>query len=206
MRNFKSTKKRIDKKAINVFLSALVVFGNMVISGKGSQVMAQETMEYEEYENQASGQEILNVSAGFGLPELFNIGLRRQFEQFQIELSTGFVPDAVTPDQGLSIYTVSVNVRNHIAGSSELSDRRPWYLKKGLILFRYADKDPRDVEDHFFLDVRIGRDFNLSNKLGIYFDIGPVLNFASRGGEFVEEEFPPLMLGFGIGLFYRYLR
>jgi len=129
------------------------------------------------------------------MPEMFNIGLQRQFEQFQIELSTGFFPGPEAP-----IYTVSVNIRSHIAGTSKFSNRRPWYLKKGLIFFRLADKDPRYVDDYLFLDVRIGRDFNLSNKLGIYFDIG-VLHLVYTG--VTEEEFPPLWPGFGIGVFFR---
>jgi len=36
----KSTKKRIDKKAMNIFLHALIIFGVLSISGSGMQVLA----------------------------------------------------------------------------------------------------------------------------------------------------------------------
>lgn len=166
-----------------------------------------------ENDHQSSGREKLNIiSAGFGLPEMFNIGLRSQLEQVQIGLSIGGFPKALTPDEDLSNYTASVDVRHHFGGLSELSNRRPWYGKIGLIFWRQVVEGytivgrqySGGVDDHSFLDTRIGRDFNLSNKLGIYFEIGASWLLTSDDEYFIDDlgrVFP----GAGIGVFIRTL-
>jgi hypothetical protein len=143
------------------------------------------------YVNQAFGQEEadtldidqlfekekVNISVGLGFPEALNISVRYQLEQLQIGISAGYIPTWM--DLSISGY-----VHYHFAGFSKLSNRRPWFVRGGL-----------SFSDQQRLNLRIGRDFNISRKIG--FEIG-------LGVTWCLDLFPTqLENGIGVAIFYR---
>ncbi|MFN2396527.1 MAG: hypothetical protein ABR597_12665 [Bacteroidales bacterium] len=148
------------------------------------------------------GQEKLNVSAGIGLPEFLNVGLRFQHNQAQIGLSVGTMP---LKDE--SLFSVSGDVYYHFAGSSALSDRRPWYGRVGLNYLR--NETHHFIDKFMYFNVRVGRDFNISEKFGVNFDAGAIFELYNEeirkvppSGWNFDFDFPVLP-SFGIGFFYR---
>ncbi|MGA2408444.1 MAG: hypothetical protein ABSF81_17085 [Bacteroidales bacterium] len=154
------------------------------------------------YGNQTSGQKNVNISAGFGLPELLNIGVRYQLEQVQIGLSVGSIP--VKKDE--SIFSVSGDVFYHFGGYSKLSTRHPWYGRVGLDYLK--DETETLLDKYLYLNSRIGRDFNISKKIAIEIEAGAFFRLfyneirknPSNAWEF-DFNFPVLP-SFGIGLSY----
>lgn len=136
------------------------------------------------------GQEKVNISAGFGVPEFFNIGVRYQLEQKQIGLSIGTVE---------GVFSVSSDFYIHSAGFSKLSKRRPWYGRIGLNYRRQSRGE--EILNQFFLPLRVGYEINISSKIGIELDLGVVflLNEEARF-------YGPVMPGFGINAFYRIIK
>src|SRR6478735_1147570 len=115
--------------------------------------------------NQSFGQEKVNISAGVGFAEFLNVGVRYQLKQAQIGISLGSLPRK----EG-SLISVSGDYYGHFAGSSKLSNRRPWYGRAGLNYIR--DEDSTHNDKYVYLNFRFGRDINISKKLGIQIDAG----------------------------------
>ncbi len=148
------------------------------------------------------GQEKVNISAGIGSPELLNVGLRFQFDQAQIGLSLGSMP---VKDE--SMVSFAGDVYYHFAGSSVLSNRRPWYGRGGLTWLRYETNTL--IDKHLYLNARVGRDLNISEKFGVNIDAGLSFELYS---ERTRKEPPgiwsfqldfPVLPSLGIGFFYR---
>lgn len=156
--------------------------------------------------NQALGQEKINISAGLGHPELLNLGVRFQLEQSQLGLSAGLLPNS--DDEA---FAVAGDYYYHFGGASELSTRKPWFAKAGLNY--YNVKNEFEKNQYLFLVPRIGRDFNLSRKVGIALEGGISLVLSRKeielkpraGSGFFDGSgetgniFPSL----GINVFYR---
>lgn len=148
------------------------------------------------------GQGKISITGGFSTAELLNGGVQYRIKQSQIGLSAGFIP--ANSYQSLAI---SGTFCHHFAGSSKFSDLHPWYGKSGILYL--VDEGEYLMDKGFYLPVLIGRDFNISNKFGINFDLG--LGFllsndrtikkmsTSEYGESEASSFPC----FGIGCFYR---
>ncbi len=153
------------------------------------------------YSHQVFGQEKVNISAGVGIMELINLGVRFQLNQSQIGFGVGFFPAAdetVTSFHGDYYF--------HFAGKSKLSTRRPWYGKFGLNYLR--DEDESDILNYLFLNLKVGRDFNISKRLGIAFEVGGLVKLMYNKVEKIPSNswnpVIPALPGFGIGLFYRF--
>ena len=154
------------------------------------------------HSNQVFGQEKVNLSTGFGIPELLNIGVRYQLSQVQIGLSVGSIP---VPNE--NIISISGDVYYHFGGFSELSNRRLWYVKIGLNYLR--DETESVIDKYLYLNTRVGRDFNISNKIGIEIDVGAIFQLDNEvirkkppSGWNIDIEMP-VIPSIGIGLFYR---
>jgi hypothetical protein len=140
--------------------------------------------------NQIFGQEKINISLGIGFPEAINIGLRHQLNQTQFGVSVGSFP---AEDE--SIFSISGDVFYHFGGFSGFSTRRPWYIRTGLNYFR---DEKISLFEYSYLNLRVGRDFNISKKIGIEFDWGIGLRLMDTSGWDI-----PVMPSFGLGLFCR---
>jgi len=152
--------------------------------------------------NQSFAQEKVNISAGIGLPELLNVGVRYQLKQAQIGLGFGFMPLKEE-----SLISVSGDGYYYFAGLSRLSNRRTWYGRLGLNYMR--DENKFLVDKYLYLNLRFGRDFNFSKKFGVQIEAGTIFQLfnetirkvPSSGWDF-DIEFPVLP-SIGMGLFYR---
>jgi hypothetical protein len=147
-------------------------------------------------------QEKINLSAGTCLPELFNIGARYQLKQTQIGLSVGSLP--LKDEQVIS---VSGDLYYHFAGISELSERRLWYGRLGLIYLHNETKSL--IGKYLCLNTRIGKDFNITKKVGFEIDAGVIFLLTSKetrkepaNGWSLNLKFPVLP-SIGLGFFYR---
>jgi len=150
------------------------------------------------------GQEDVNISTGFGFPELINIGVRYQSNQTQIGLSIGAMPLGSNEN----IISISGDIYYHFGGFSELSNRRPWYGRIGLNYLR--DENENIIDKYFFLNTRLGRDFNISKKIGIEIDVGAIFRLSNKeirkkpsSGWNIDTKPPVVFPSLGIGLFYR---
>ncbi len=151
--------------------------------------------------NQLSAQKKYILSTGFGIPELLNIGLSYHYDQFQIGMSVGTMP---VPDE--HIITVAGDIRYHFGGSSGLSDRRPWYGRIGLNYLK--DETKNYIDKYSYLNTRIGREFNITNRFGIAIDAGAIFQLSHSkirktpsSGWDLDLEFPVLP-SLGIGFYY----
>ena len=153
------------------------------------------------YEHHVVGQEKFVISTGFGIPELLNIGVRFRHDQFQTGLSIGSMPLV-----NEKIFSISGDTRYHFGGFSELSDSRPWYGRIGLNYLR--DETRSIIDNYLYLNARIGREFNLSHKLGIEADVGASFQLYHKEVRKISSGWNwdlnfPVIPGLVIGLFYR---
>jgi hypothetical protein len=141
------------------------------------------------------GQDKLNIAAGIGFPELVNIGARYQHRQTQFGMNIGSFPSATE-----AYLSVSGDVYYHFGGFSGLSIRRPWYGRIGLNYLRREDKElySSSKYSYSYLQFRVGRDFNISKKFGIDFDLGIGIQILNT-----ERSDIPVMPFTGLVLFYR---
>ena len=117
-------------------------------------------------DSQVLGQEKVNLSIGAGIPEWLNIGIRYQLEQTQIGMSIGTLP----LNSNQSIFSISSDLFYHFGGHSKLSARRPWHGRVGLNYFR--NETEFLIKKSTSIYARLGRDFNISKKIGVAADAG----------------------------------
>ena len=148
------------------------------------------------------GQDKFVISAGMGLPELMNVDARYLVNQTQFGVGIGTFP---VKDE--SIISVTGDIYYHFAGSSKFSDRHTWYGRAGLDYLR--DETNSILDKYLYLNLRIGRDFNFSDKIGIEFDLGGMVQLYNEtihkvpqnGWEFGIDS--PVLPGISLGFFYR---
>ena len=152
--------------------------------------------------HQSYGQDKINIKAGFGIPELINAGIRYQLNQFQFGAYLGGYP--INDNQ----LTASGDISYHFAGHSKFTERRPWYLRSGLTLVQ--DKNETYIYKDLYLNLRIGRDINLSKKIGLEIDFGTVfllLHKKSRKEPASDwnnyENDTNIRYAIGFGIYYR---
>ena len=150
---------------------------------------------------QVSGQRKVNITTGFGIPDLFNVGVCYQLDQVQVGLSFGTMPNENT-------ISISGDVYYHYGGFSKLSDRRPWYFMIGVNYLRYETESIIDKNLH--LNTRIGRDLNISKHLGLDIGLGAIFQIRHHkitkkpSDSWFDFDFEfPVLPSFGIGLFYK---
>ncbi len=151
------------------------------------------------------GQGKVNISAGFGVPELYHVGVSRQLDQTQIGFSIGLLPEKKP------ILSVLGVVYYHFGGTSKLSKRRPWYVRSGLTYLRTEDE--YIIDQSGYIGSRIGRNLNISKKFGIDIDAGIMFEVWHKetekeprpcSGWFCDWELEmPVYPGIGVRLFYR---
>lgn len=150
------------------------------------------------------GQEKVNLYVTTGVPEIINIGARYQFQQAQV--GVGFF---VIPHGKGTNYSISTDALIHLWGESKLSNRKPWFFKMG---FTYVyNESEESIEKWTFLDTRLGRDFNISKKMGISFGLGLAflltyeeeIKKVSKDWDLIDSSDWPIWPSIGITLFYR---
>jgi len=141
----------------------------------------------------AKAQEKINLAAGIGFPELINVGVRFQtrHDTRQIALSLGFAAGKELALTGDMFF--------HFGGYSRFSERQPWYVRGGVTLL-YSGSEEEDLTELApVFNLRLGRDFNFSEKVGLNLDVGIAVS-PFVGLLYDEYNFMP---GFGFAIFYR---
>lgn len=160
------------------------------------------------------GQERMNTSLGFGFFELANMGFRYQIAQTELGINIGTIP--LSEDTHFSIIG---NLYVHMGDTSEISNRKPWYFRFGVNYYyiKNISENSYKIENVTYFIWRIGKEFNLSTKVGIYFDLGinvqieyhednfpkPTEPVCCQGMGDLFEEFP-ILPSIGIGVFYNF--
>jgi len=144
------------------------------------------------------GQNEINLSTGFGLPELFNIGIRGQFGQNVIGISVGTLPGL---PEGEKTFSVCGDLFCHFGKVPELSKRCVWYARGG---FNYLSAINNDGEDRYtYLNLRFGRDLNLSKKIGIQVDAGGLIEISRKSipETWLSDLLPQVLPSLGLNFF-----
>ncbi len=153
----------------------------------------------------AVGQKTIDITAGIGFPELVNLGLRFQLGQSQLGFYGGTIPGADD-----KLFTLGADYYYHFGGASNLSKRRPWYAKTGLNYFHDENEFVKNTS--LFLVPRLGRDLNLSRRIGIALEGGAFLLLSHSEVEIKPRESPCWLCGggfvsigpsIGLSVFYR---
>lgn len=117
------------------------------------------------FPHSSRAQEGGSITAGLGLPELLNVGLRVQFTQTELGVAVGV--DPWSEDESLAL---SGAFYYHFGGKSEYTSLRPWYGKAGLTYLRNENEWTRNTT--FFLVPAVGREFNFNSHFGIALEAG----------------------------------
>ena len=150
------------------------------------------------FSHRTAAQERVNLAVGFGIPEMLNAGVRFQIDQVQLGVGMGAIEN---------MFSASGDFYYHFGGTSDLSDRRPWYARTGLNYLRDEQKD--FIDKSFWISPRIGRDFNISEKFGVALDAGIAFRISHKEQRKNSEanydpDFNfPILPALGLSLFYR---
>ena len=148
-----------------------------------------------------TGQTNCVFTFGAGIPELLNVGARIQTHQIELGITIGGFSN--------SAISISGNIYLHFAGSSKFSDLHPWYGKIGIDYLR--GETEYDISSYDYLDVRFGRDFNFTSKIGINIEAGMAYQIyydkvvLKQSNNFLNLDFNfELIPSLGISFFYRF--
>lgn len=137
-----------------------------------------------------NAQSILNVGIGADVQEGYNISIRYQAEQTQYALGVG-----TQKDEFEKRISVSASMCYHFDGISTLTTRRLWYGKVNIVYYNHDYEFSGFDTSSFSLGIRVGMDFNITERLGLNSDVG----FSLGNSDSVDIP----LIGGGIWLYYR---
>lgn len=133
----------------------------------------------------SQAQKKCELSAGFGIPELFNLGVVcGQKVQYGAKLEL-LGPISWYGDDFFD-WSIAAEVRYRFAGKSKFVDQAPWYVSGDLVLH---DLSLMTLGGYYYekyglsLNPRIGRTFNLSEQTGLNMDVGLFIPLRNRLNE-----------------------
>lgn len=145
-----------------------------------------------------------SATTGFGFPELLHAGVRYEFGQYQLGGTLGMSP--ISDDKHENMQSVSASFYYHFGGFSELSELKPWYVKTGSSYFWGETTD--EVYKNVLADLRAGRQFNITENLGIELNLGITLllyeDVERASPPFLDKQDWSMFPATGIGLYYRF--
>lgn len=118
--------------------------------------------------NTSVAQEGFNITGGTGTPEMVNIGIRMEVDQYQYGLSIGTSPGYKNEN-----FNISGDFYYHFSGRSEHTSLRPWFLKTGLTYM--SNEGEWEKRMNLLLVPRLGREFNITPQFGIALEAGIML-------------------------------
>jgi len=118
--------------------------------------------------SEAFSQSKIELSGGYGVPELFNLGIKYG-QNMQVGAYGGIYPFKWYGDRVVD-WSCGMELIYHFAGKSKHVEQAPWYLLGGLAYHHLNVMDPYERYDMSFCP-RIGRTFNFSGKWGLNLDI-----------------------------------
>ncbi len=147
-----------------------------------------------------SSQPKVNISAGFGFFEFLNAGAKLQWHQIQAGASIGTMP--FLKDE--KVFSLSGDLYFHFGDTVKYTSTKPWYVKTGISYF--SDELP-DFKDKFtFLNLRLGRDLNISPKMGIDIELGALIQLRYKtipDEERLLDFDLPIWPAAGVSIFFR---
>lgn len=139
------------------------------------------------------GQNNVSASAGLAIPEFVNLGIRYQLPQIKVGMSVG------------TAFTGSVLLSGdfyyHFAGFSALSEVPPWYVRGSVSYWPFGKLLFVDLGEALLISIRVGREVNFTENLGISIDAG-IIPFAFLSGMQVPFYFIP---GISLSVYSRLL-
>lgn len=146
-------------------------------------------------------QEKLSITAGFGYPQLPNVGLRLNGKQSQLGISAGFINT-----RGEKANSFCLDAYYHFGGKSQFTSRKPWFVKAGVNQY-YSELKYSTQRNGYFIPA-IGREFNISKKfaLEVYGGAAFLLQgrvFPNQGSAMTESKPYPVIPTVGFGGFYK---
>lgn len=139
------------------------------------------------------------VFSGIGFPELINVGTRYQFEEIHLGASFGF--PVFLDDLHKRMNSVSFFPHYYFAGFSELTKAKTWYLKTG-ITYLWGETSTKTYEN-VFLDIKVGKEFNLSNRFGVGIGAGTAIQVYEKPPSDMNIFLEPFFPSIGIDIYYR---
>jgi hypothetical protein len=133
----------------------------------------------------------LSLSLGMGFPELINAGVR--YEMAPVKFGAG-IGTAFTG------YALSGDFYYHFGNLSQLSNMPPWYVRANLTYWQLRKVFFMDLGKVVFLGFRVGRDFNITEEIGVSID-GGIIPFSFFSGEKIPFSFIPSA---GLNVYYRF--
>ena len=139
---------------------------------------------------------------GIGFPEMYNGGVAIQLKQAQAMIGIGYIQftsdDFLSEDRSTSaVTTLSTDILFHVAGKSTFNERKPFYLRTGII-------SCVSTENIIWLNARIGRELNFSESVGLALDLGTILEIYNSEGDSYSEYYSTSVLpAAGMRLFFR---
>ena len=156
-----------------------------------------------------SGAQEFNLAGGTGTPEMVNIGVRMQVDQYQYGLSIGGNPAYKNGN-----FNMSADLYYHFGGSSNHTNLRPWFVKGGLTYMQNEGEWERRM--NLLLVPRLGREFNITEQFGFALEAGFMLMLIDENQakkertdevtgdlDLIGSEF--ILPSAGLKIFYRFL-
>ena len=90
--------------------------------------------------------EKFNITAGAGYPEALNVGVRYQLNQQQVGLGLGYgmSESCGSKKEIKTSFSISADYFYHFGGTSEFSNRHPWFARAGLYYHKF-DRIPHTI-------------------------------------------------------------
>jgi hypothetical protein len=138
-----------------------------------------------------TSQSEFSLSLGMGLPELLNAGVR--YEMAPVKFGAG-IGTAFTG------YALSGDFYYHFGKLSQFSKMPPWYVRANITYWQLRKVLFMDLGKVVLLGVRVGRDFNITEEVGVSID-GGIIPFSFFSGKKIPFSFIPSA---GLSVYYRF--
>lgn len=115
-----------------------------------------------------NSQSSLKVTSGIGSPELIHVGLQLEGANNHIGFSIGTIPGVSE-----SLWSVCGDYFQHFK-QREDGSKNPWYFRTGAAYLR--ERTRTSINTIVLINVKTGRMFSFSKKVGLYLDLGIAIN------------------------------
>jgi len=116
----------------------------------------------------------LHLTSGVGAHELIHLGIRYQNGNQQYGIKLGSFPKI----DGDKTFAVSADYYCHLFGKTNNWNRPTWFLRASMIYWNINYE--RYIQEHYILNLRIGKEVNFSPKSGLEFDFGLASNIGNN--------------------------
>jgi hypothetical protein len=126
----------------------------------------------------------LDFVGGVSYREYFHIGARYQYAEIA-QLGV-YVGNDLELKTGEAIKTFCIDNMVHFGKQSYYSNRPVWYARQGYTFLKnYLGE--QETRKYSYIDLSLGREFPLNNRLGVNFDLGLMIQFREY-----REKNPPI--------------